>query len=237
MIPETISTILFDVDDTLFDRRGAQQEICMRIYRGFPELFSGLDLESVRKAFHLSDEMVNERIDAGCLESGAREERSRIFLSMLGIGTSLAQRITEAYMKLYPDINLPIEGAHSILQKLSGAFRLGVVSNGFRDIQYHKLEVIGISSFFECVILSDEIGIRKPDRRIFLSAAESLQVLPKECLYVGDSYEYDVLGAKSSGMLACWFTRQDSSYHVSDILPDMKIESLWELPALLNQSM
>lgn len=54
---------------------------------------------------------------------------------------------------------------------------------------------------------------------------------------VDDSYEYDVLGAKISGMLACWFTCQDSSYHVSGILPDMKIESLWELPALMNQSM
>lgn len=234
---KTIKTILFDVDDTLFDRLKAQEEICKRIYQGFQDLFSELQFDVVREAFIMSDGMVNMRIDEGSLREGVRLERSKTFLRLLGIAQDHARPVTKLYMQLYPKINVPVDGAREVVEALASGFQLGVVSNGFVDIQYHKLNMLGIKELFSCIVLSDEIGIRKPTPDIFLHAAVLLKRTPEECLYVGDSYEYDIRGAKEAGMKACWFNRQGSPAPRSLLTPDMEIGSLRELLHLLDQSM
>ncbi len=72
-------------------------------------------------------------------------------------------------------MNFPVPGAVSVVKELSGRFRLGVISNGSPDVQYRKLEAIGLGGIFACVLLSEEIGIRKPDPRIFHIAANALR--------------------------------------------------------------
>lgn len=120
-----------------------------------------------------------------------------------------------------------------MLEKLTGRYQLGVVSNGFADIQRHKLRKLGIEELFACVALSGELGIRKPEPRIFEKAVLLLHRDPSECLYVGDNYRHDVLGAANAGLHACWFNPEGAAPPPGCVQPGFDIRALYDLVPLL----
>jgi putative hydrolase of the HAD superfamily len=83
-------------------------------------------------------------------------------------------------------------------------------------------------------VLSEEIGIRKPDPRIFQYAADALRIRPAECLYVGDSYRNDIIGAKTAGMQACWYNSESSTPAEMGIKADFIITKIGELAKILK---
>jgi HAD superfamily hydrolase (TIGR01509 family) len=236
-----ITTILFDVDDTLFDRRRSQEYILDLIVEGYRELFDPIDRAAVGDALRRSDVIVSSRMDAGLtFPDGPRVERSRVFLEQLGLDQSRAGDVNALYMDVYPRAVFAIEGAVEVVRGLSRTRKLGVVSNGFVDIQSEKIRALGIADFFSCVVLSDAIGIRKPDSRIFLHAAHILGKEPAQCLYVGDSFLHDVVGAAGANMRTCWFNPDAKSppqEESRDLRPDVEITGLRELPTWFDQSM
>ena len=118
-----------------------------------------------------------------------------------------------------------------MVEALKGRYQLGVVSNGFADVQYKKLAALRVDQHFRCVVLSGELGVAKPDPAIFHDAAGRLGASPGQCLYVGDSYLDDVVGAKTAGMCACWFN--PCGRPAGEVRPDMDIRSLDEIVPVL----
>jgi len=224
-----IKAVLFDIDDTLFDRNAAQSIVLELIIKRFPEIFSGLEMEDIEAAFIESDNVTSRDFNAGAPSEGLRDIRSRLFLKLLGIKEDYADAITEMYVRDYPKVNTPVAGAVALVKELRNRFKAGVVSNGFPDVQYQKLETIGLLHEFSCIVLSEEIGIRKPAPGIFTHAAAVLNVPPVECLYVGNSYDSDIVGAKNAGMLACWFNRESMTADNKGIETDFVISELAEL--------
>jgi putative hydrolase of the HAD superfamily len=91
---------------------------------------------------------------------------------------------------------------------------------------------MGILEYFNCIIISGDNGISKPDKRIFIEACELLKRQPGDCLYIGDSYENDIIGSKTAGMFSCWYNPS----HVEDkqeIEPDLIIDKFEQLLSLL----
>jgi putative hydrolase of the HAD superfamily len=80
-------------------------------------------------------------------------------------------------------------------------YRLGVVSNADGRVR-GLLEEAGLASRLDCVLDSAEVGVEKPDARIFLAATELLALSPAECAYVGDIYDIDIVGAQRAGLEA-----------------------------------
>jgi 5'-nucleotidase len=228
-----IRAVLFDVDDTLFDRKRAQPLVLERIVKQLPEIFQNLEKERITTAFIESDLVTIKEFDAGAPSEGLRDVRSRLFLRSLGIHENYADTITAIYVQEYPAVNAAVPGARDIVNQLGKNYATGVVSNGFPDVQYTKLETIGLKQAFSCIVLSEEIGIRKPNPGIFQHAISLLKVQPGECLYVGDSYANDVIGAASAGMKTCWLNRDSAEPEVEDIDADFMISDLAELNALL----
>jgi putative hydrolase of the HAD superfamily len=94
----------------------------------------------------------------------------------------------------------PNEGASQTLSALRGrGYRLAVVSNADGRVRT-LLDQAQLAPFFDCILDSAEIGIEKPDRRIFVAAAEKLGLPAESCAYVGDIYEIDILGARAAGL-------------------------------------
>lgn len=226
--------VIFDLDDTLFDREAAQIRVVELIMQRLPQIFQGHKTKRVIEAFIESDRLSVIDFEAGAPSDGLRQKRSKIFLQLLGINEDCEEVITGMYVRDYPKINLPITNALPIVRKISKRLPVAVISNGLPDVQYEKIKAIGLDDVFSHVVLSEEIGIRKPDLRIFQHAADLLKVKPSECLYVGDSYSNDVVGAKTAGMRVCWFKRGSMNTESKGIQPDFVITDLGELIRILD---
>jgi putative hydrolase of the HAD superfamily len=233
---KNIKAVLFDVDDTLFDRNLAQRKVLDLIVSQLPDVFNGLEKKRILEAFLESDRISTEEFNAGAPWEGGRDGRNRIFLRLLGLPENYASTITELYVRKSSIVKAPVPGAVSTVKNLSKRFKVGVISNGAPDVQYRKLETIGLRDLFSCIVLSEEIGsIRKPDPRIFQLALSSLHLLSSECLYVGDSYMNDVVGAKGVGMQVCWLNRKTLKPADEKIKADFVISKLEELTEILGK--
>lgn len=233
VMKDTIQAVLFDVDDTLFDRNLAQQKAIELIIQRLPHIFNKYETGRIMKAFKESDLITVAEFQTGAPSDDLRDKRSRHFLRLLGINVNYATTITELYVKNYPLLYTPVDGAVALVNKLSRLFKVGIVSNGLPDVQYRKLETLKLRHVFSCIILSEEIGIRKPDPGIFHFATKKLHNKPAECLYVGDSYDNDIVGAKKAGMKACWFNHKKAAAKNESDKPDFEITKLGELLKIL----
>jgi HAD superfamily hydrolase (TIGR01509 family) len=229
-----VEAVLFDIDDTLFDRRGAQDLVLDIIVKEHAALFDGLDMEEVRRAFAESDEITSRENDEGTLQEGYRARRTKLFLETLRLDLSFWKDIDALYAKRLPTVDAPVPGVRRVIEELAKGFKLGVVSNGFPDVQYGKLDNLGIRDRFGCIVLSEEVGVNKPDPGIFKYAASLLNIQPSACLYVGDSFNIDIVGAKGAGMLACWFNPSGAPRPRQDIVPDVEIRRLDALPRIVR---
>jgi 2-haloalkanoic acid dehalogenase type II len=208
--------ILFDIDDTLFDRDKVQVEMVH-------EKFSR---DELLKLFLETDRIATVEFDHGADIEEVRVRRFRNFLKMLGLPEDRAEELNVSYLKAYPLLKAPMDDLEFVLERLSEEYQLGIVSNGSPKIQYAKLETLGIRNFFECIVISEEFGHRKPDPEIFLEAVRQLSREPDECVYIGNLLETDVLGAKNAGMKACWLNRRDSPTSGMNIVPDFEVKNL-----------
>ena len=89
--------------------------------------------------------------------------------------------------------------------------RLGIVTNGEGKQQRDKLKKTGILNRFEVIVISEEIGVAKPDPQIFREACRLLSVSPANCIYIGDQVDLDIEGSKSAGMTPIWLNREGTS--------------------------
>jgi putative hydrolase of the HAD superfamily len=232
---KNIKAVLFDVDETLFDRNLAHRKVLDLIISQLPDVFNRSEKKRAVEAFLESDRVAAEAFNEGASMAISRHIRSKHFLHSLGIPEDYASTITELYIKNYPIMKAPVAGAIPAVKELSKRFKVGVVSNGAPDVQYRKLETIGLRNLFSCIVLSEELGIRKPDPKIFYHAISLLHIDSSECLYVGDSYTNDVVGAKAAEMQVCWLNRESSQPQNEPIKADFIISKLKELPVLLGK--
>lgn len=166
------------------------------------------------------------------ISSAVRFER---FLERLGVERgdqwdALHRRFLETHLSR---IALCLECAPAVrdlLVRLKKQHRIGLVSN-FDDTEtvYHVLKREGVAPFFDAVIISSEIGLRKPRPEIFLAACEKIGVAPAECLFIGDSFENDVVGAKRLGMDAAWINPAGLPPPIDGPRPDYILAELTDL--------
>ena len=208
--------ILFDVGDTLLEHCPSEKQIHADrlIHLGF-EMDDQL-ATAVGKAIETAaqEQILKE-------QNGAPRMSDNDFSALLdkaALSCVSADKNAELLEEL-SSLPLPkqefkiIPGTVEVLQALKDkGFRLGIVSN-HRAWLPGYLKEIGLSPFFETIVVSDIIGIEKPDPRIMRIALENLSLDPSVCLYVGD-HPFDVLCAKNAGMDCAWLTATDR------VLPD-----------------
>jgi HAD superfamily hydrolase (TIGR01509 family) len=126
--------------------------------------------------------------------------------------------------------NVLADNAEKVLRTLKQSYRLGVISNSDERLAA-LLARLGIDGFFDCIVASSVVGHEKPDARIFEAAVQSLGTEAGEAMYVGDIYSVDYVGATAIGMQSILM----DTYGIYRDLPVPRIESLQELPSVLNK--
>ncbi|HFI0041538.1 TPA: HAD family hydrolase [Streptococcus suis] len=135
---------------------------------------------------------------------------------------------TNEGVRLYPE-------TIDVLEKLSQNYRLGIVANqstSFREL----LKEWGIESYFQLIILSEEVGLSKPDPTIFTLALQKANIPADRVVYVGDRYDNDILPAKSLGMYTIRILTGFGKYtsENNQLKSDWSITSLQELAIIFE---
>jgi len=127
------------------------------------------------------------------------------------------------------------EHAAEVLRKLQGKYKLGIVSNfAIPECVVKLLETHGLDKFFDAVVVSGAVNKRKPSPEIFQQALEKLGVDAAETVFVGDTVDADIKGAKDMGMKTIFIERR-AQKEAEQICPDQTIKSLTELAVALER--
>jgi FMN phosphatase YigB (HAD superfamily) len=122
-----------------------------------------------------------------------------------------------------------------LLERLARRFRLAVVSNfDYTPTALGILEAAGVAPLFEAIVVSDEVGWRKPRPEIFEVALRRLGLAPGEALFVGDRADIDVAGAQAIGMPVAWINRRGEPLPPDVSPPTFEIRDLTELTTILG---
>ena len=143
------------------------------------------------------------------LDDARRERFRRVFLAL---GLTLSDRevdtVATAYRSGYVAARRPVEGAAGLLDAIRPHARIGIVTNNLLDEQRDKLEFCGLAGYVDALVVSDDVGVAKPERGIFDIALQRLGVAADDAVMVGDSWINDVTGAIGAGIPAIWFNPQ-----------------------------
>ncbi|MGH3167165.1 MAG: HAD family hydrolase [Trebonia sp.] len=233
--PSAFDAVLFDLDDTLLDGETAWQSGLASLLVRCPEVEPG----RARLAWDTAFERHFPRFLSGELTYDAhRAERIRSWSDLVNVAVPMGAELDwfadylvgyQAGWVAYPDVAPCLEAL------ARSGLRLGIITNGDSVQQREKLEVLGLTNVFAVVVTAADIGIAKPDSRIFRHAAGELGVSPDRCVFVGDLRDTDALGAAAAGMKGVWLNRGPLSSPASEPAGAdgiAEIASLADLPLL-----
>lgn len=194
--------LFFDLDDTLWAFSQNARDT-------FEELYQKYGYDSFFRSFGHFYTLYQQRNAALWEEYGngkvTKEElnRQRFLYPLEAVGAgdaALAKRFSDDFFSAIPTKNKLMPHAREVLEYLSARYNLYILSNGFQELQRHKMRSAGIDVFFKKIVLSEDIGVLKPWPEIFHFALSATQSQLRESLMIGDSWDKDVVGAKGVGM-------------------------------------
>jgi putative hydrolase of the HAD superfamily len=224
---ETVKAITFDFGGTLasgeFDKENYKRALLDYVFRlGYSGGRAKLGkvrvamLERLRKAQEKNRELRFEELYRGLLfDLGLHPTQERL------------DYIEQLYYRFFK-IDL-VPGIREMLTDLSGKYNLAIISNIISNASRLFLQKFDLEQYFGYIVLSRDLGIRKPDPEIFNFTLENLGVHSSKAVHVGDSLKYDVQGAKNAGMKTVWIKGCEEPINIR---PDFIISKVTELPKL-----
>jgi HAD superfamily hydrolase (TIGR01549 family) len=201
----TFTHIVFDLDHTLtfypMTTAGVVAATFARLGLTLAEEVPVEDLASTYDKLWVSLERSAESADALRLAVWRR------LLAERGLpDDNLAGRIAVEYGAIRRANGVQLfDGARQLLLDLRTAgYGLGLLTNGLSDVQWEKIRSLGLEASFDSILVAGDVGVFKPDSRVFAMLLDRLAALASRTLFVGDSYEMDVVGASAAGLETAW---------------------------------
>jgi 2-haloacid dehalogenase len=223
--------LLFDADDTLLDFKKSEN-ISFQIILAKNGIIGDV------KVFHESYKVINDLLWSQHAEGLVSKdflkvERFRKFLEVNNLKADPNQ-LCDDYLDTLPSQVFLIEGAVELLKTLHGKVPLVIVTNGIGVVQHKRLLNSGLKPYIELMVISEECGFSKPDRRIFDYTFDLLKrsLLSSRTLMIGDKLETDILGARNIEIDSCWFNPEKTS-NTTSISPTYEIQNILELLRIL----
>lgn len=194
--------LFFDLDDTLwafsYNARDTFEEMYRkyeyaRYFRSFQHFYELYERRNV--------ELWAEYADGKVTKDELNRQRFLYPLEAVGEGdAALAKAFSEDFFAVIPTKSRLMPHAREVLEYLVSKYNLYILSNGFQELQCHKMRSAGIDHYFKKVVLSDDIGVLKPWPEIFHFAMSATQSELRDSLMIGDSWNNDITGARGVGM-------------------------------------
>ena len=206
-----VKDIFFDLDHTLWDFDKNSMLAFKRVFKKFKitiefdaflKIYEPINVEYWKK--YREDKVSKESLRRGRLIDSFN------FFDLI-YTTEKIDEIADAYIQELPFDNHLFEGAVEILDYLILKYKLHIITNGFEEVQHKKLKNSGIDHYFSTVTTSEEVGVKKPNPKVFLTALNKANSLPTQSVMIGDSLEADILGANNIGMQTIFYNYRNES--------------------------
>ena len=233
--------VLIDLDDTLFDYSKAEklafrntfeemgffEESKMekdkreRIYKEIKERYKVINLQ-------LWKDLENGVVDKNRLKVVRFEK----IIDEFDLKYS-SEKMSEIYLKKLGEGIFPFEATEKLCKYLHSKYKVGIITNGIKEVQYPRIKNSVIAKYIDKIIVSDEVGVNKPDKKIFEHAVNYFGILDKnEVIMIGDSLGADIKGGQNSGIDTCWVNLKNN-VNDTGIIPKYEVTKLEQLFEIL----
>lgn len=194
--------LIFDADGTLFDYDRAEATA----FRGTFEQNGHPFAPDYADVYREVNGQIWREFERGEISADAlRVERFARLFARLDLDIDAAGFSHDYLLNLGRQVDL-IDGAAEVVAALHGQYRMIVLTNGLKDVQRSRMAGSGLQDYFTGIVISDEVGVAKPDPRIFDIAFGLMGNPPRDqVLMIGDGLSSDIRGAANYGIDACWF--------------------------------
>ena len=216
-----IKAVLFDLDGTLLNRDESVKEFISRQYERLVDLLDHIPkteyvarfIELDNRGYVWKDKVYQQLVDEFMIAGITWEE------------------LLQDYMNEFKNHCVPFPDLVSTLEELRrDNLLLGMITNGRGQFQMDNIEALEIKKYFEVILISEWEEIKKPDPQIFKRALEQMNVLPHECVFVGDHPDNDVKAAQNVGMKGIW----KKDWQWKNVDADFIVDDLGELPKIIE---
>ena len=226
-----IKHIFFDLDHTLwdFEKNSAlafqqifkEQQIELN-FEEFLEVYKPINFDYWR--LYREEKISKEKLRYGRLKDTFDKLNYTISDDLINI-------ISVDYISYLPNYNYLFEGTLELLEYLKDNYHLHIITNGFEEVQDLKLEKSGIKKYFNQIITSESVGVKKPNPKVFEYALLKANAMKENSIMIGDSLEADVYGALDFGIDAIYFNPEEKLNSL-----DLKtVNSLLEIKNIINE--
>ncbi len=217
---KSYKAIFLDWDDTIGDWSHAAHASLCDLYRlyNLERLYpSAEDFIAAYEPYNLS---LWERYGRGEITKDyLRVDRFKHVIANEPWATDeLAIRMGEDFLNLTNTHFSLLPHAEEVVRYLASKYPLTIISNGFKEVQHYKFAHSGLADCFSYILISEEVGINKPQPGIFEKALELNGVRADEAVMVGDSLTSDIAGAKNAGIDSIWVHPQGDVTDIREIM-------------------
>lgn len=230
--------LFIDLDNTLYDFTGNSREAYRAVYSlldydrwfdSFEHYYSIYEEYNLQLwALYAEGKITKDKLNA---------ERYAHPLRVMGVHDAefVGARFWDEAMKRLPLGSRLMPHAREVLEYLRPRYRMYILSNGFTELQSRKMHSAGIEGYFDGVILSEDIGVNKPNPEIFYHALRVAGVGASEALMIGDNLEVDIAGASRVGIDQVYYDIAASGGNAVSLQPSPTyvVTSLLDLKGIL----
>lgn len=230
--------LVFDADGTLFDYDRGEAYALSSAFRDQGMAFEEATMVPVYRRINKE---VWQAFEAGRIAQGEiSPRRFGDFFRELGLRCDI-QAFSASYLGHLGEADFLIDGAEEVVAGLAGRYSLAIVTNGLSRVQRGRFATSPITKHFDPIVISDEVGVQKPNPKIFSYVFDAhREVTREETLMIGDSLTSDIAGGVAAGIDTCWLNQRGAAGPNADLdgrrfLPDptFEIRKLSELLRLL----
>tara|TARA_B100000809_G_C15031634_1_gene492202 strand:+ start:361 stop:1044 length:684 start_codon:yes stop_codon:yes gene_type:complete len=204
-----IQHVFFDLDHTLWDFEKNSELSLKKVFdkqnvtidlNQFLEIYKPLNIKYWK--LYRNEEVTKKELRYGRL-------KNTFDALNYAISDNLINIIAAEYINFLPDFNHLFEHTFEILDYLKDKYQLHIITNGFEEIQTKKMETSNILRYFDVIVTSESVGVKKPNPKVFNFALEKANAKSSTSIMIGDSIEADIEGALSVGMKAIHVNFED----------------------------
>lgn len=201
--------VYFDLDDTLLDHIGAEKAALEDVWNQF-DWIQNVDRDTFKNTYHNINQQLWKKYGEGDIDRDyLQRHRFEDTLDELDLDAEAWEEVANYYIGQYSEHWAWIDGAMDAYNRVRNTFDVGIITNGFAELQRQKFDRFVFWQTASNLVVSEEIGIMKPQPGIFEYATRITGLDPERILYVGDSLHSDIEGGSSYGWKTAWYRSEN----------------------------